>query len=436
MEDQKNFLTAMILMGILMMGYMYYGSVMAEKAKDQNQIEQQDQAVREATVIKPLAPRESVLKNGQRIKIDTPSLSGSFLVEGSRFDDIELKNYKQTLDKDSEAMVLLRPEGTDHAAYVFDNWVPEGGGSGANTAWSVMSGSTLTMETPVILSHEGNGFRVERTVSIDDRYLITLDDVVTNTSGAELTLTRKGASRQHGLPEDLTNFFILHEGAVSIVDGKLVDMKYKKLSKKRAETAVGESGWAGLTDKYWLAAAIAPQGKPMRVDFNYRLLNDIEVYEAGYALDATTLTPGASIASKGFVFAGAKDRSVLIKYQDEIGIAQMERAIDWGFLRLLTRPMTQALSFLGNKIGNFGVGILVLTFIIKVVLFPLYNKQYASQAKMKKVQPKIKKMQKLYGDDRVKLQQEMMAMYKKEGVNPVAGVFADHSNDLCLFRAL
>ena len=425
MQDQKNFILALVLSGLVMMGYwFFFAKPMAEEARLQIQLEQSKIAAQtQVEAPAPVKPRAEVLNAGQRIKIDTPSMYGSFLVEGSRFDDIHFKNYKQTIDPDSDNMVLLSPEGSEKAAYIFDNWTRIDGGSGANTPWTVVSGSTLTQETPVVLQHEGNGFRVERTVSVDDRYLITLDDKVTNTSGSEVSLTRKGVSRQHGLPDDLTNFFILQEGPIAIVDGKLWDMKYKKLTKKKSENMVGQSGWVGLTDKFWLSAAIAPQGKPMTANFNFKVINDVDVYEADYRLDPTILTPGNTIESKGYIFAGAKDREVLLKYQNDesIGIAEMERAIDWGFLRILTRPMTAILSWLGHNLGNFGLGIMALTFLIKLVMFPLFNKQYEGQAKMKKVQPKVKKLQKLYEGDRVKTQQEMMALYKKEGVNPAAG---------------
>lgn len=394
---------------------------MRRQAVAEQALDAQTAAENPVAKVEALQSRETVIQKGQRIKIDTPSLSGSFLVEGSRFDDISLKNYKKTLEPDSPDVILLTPEGSEKAAYVFDNWVKPDTGTGANTPWSVVSGTTLTPASPVVLQHSGDGFEVERTITIDDRYLITLDDRVTNTSESELLLSRKGYSRQHGLPDDLTNFFILHEGPISIVDGKLHDMKYKKLTKKRTQSHSGESGWVGLTDKYWLAAAIAPQGKPMTANFNFRLLNDVEVYETGYQLEATTLTPGATISSTGYVFAGAKDRDVLLGYRDDLGIEKMDFAIDWGFLGLLVRPMTWVLSKMGNSFGNFGLAILALTLIIKIVLFPLFNKQYESQAKMKKVQPKLKKIQKLYKDDRVKLQQEMMGLYKKEGVNPASG---------------
>ena len=429
MDEQKNFLTAMVLSGLILLGYWYFYLIPTQEAAKANveaeqvRVEAEQQASVQAPVIEEIISREAALAdNGiDRIQISTPSFKGSFRVKGSRFDDIELKNYKATLEADSGNVILLTPENADKAAYVFDNWVTAEGGSGADTHWIVTSGKTLTPDAPVKMVHEAKGFSVERTVTVDDRYLITLSDKVTNTSGGEINLIRKGASRQHGLPDDLTNFFILQEGPVAIVDGKLEKMKYKKLSKKRKAVFAGESGWAGLTDKYWLQATVPPQATQVETGFDFKIINNRGVYETNYATAETTLTAGASINSVGYVFAGAKDRETLLSYQNDIGISEMERAIDWGALRLLTRPMTQALSFLGHKLGNFGIGIMVLTLILKIFMFPLFNKQYASQAKMKKVQPKLKKIQTMYKDDRAKLQKEMMALYKKEGVNPMAG---------------
>lgn len=422
MTDQKNFVLAMLLSGLVLAGYwFFFGKPMAEQTQRQLALEQETIAATEVTPPTPVRPREELITTGGRIKIDSPALIGSFSVTGSRFDDIRLKNYKQTLDDDSETVIMLTPEGADWSAYVFDNWTGPNGGTGANTQWAVVSGNTLTPSTPVVMQHTGDNFTVERTVSVDEKFLITLDDTVTNTSGGEINVIRKGVSRQHGLPEGLTNFFILQEGPIAVVGDKLVDMKYKKLAKKQVMKEAGESGWVGLTDKYWLTASIAPQDKTMTADFYYRIINDQDVYEAAYELTPITLTAGASIKSTGYVYAGAKERPVLERYEKDLGISHMDLAIDWGAMGILVRPMSTALTFLGHKIGNFGLGILALTLIIKIVLFPLFNKQYASQAKMKLVQPKLKKIQAMYKDDRMKLQQEMMAMYRKEGVNPAAG---------------
>ena len=441
MTEQRNLVLAFTLSALVMVGYFFLYSkptadrIKAEKAAAQTY--EQQVAVSEAAPEIVLKDRNDLIsgatQTGGRISIDTPSLKGSLSLDGFRLDDLELKNYNAYTFSEKkragqsvitgisdENVIMFSPEGSGNAAYVFDGWA-RAGETAANAKWSLLEGESLTPESPVVLGYEGSGFTVKRIVSVDDKYLVSLDDQVTNTSGGELTLTRQGASRQHGLPQNLTNFFILQEGPIAILDNKLVDMKYKKLGKKGRVQNSGESGWVGLTDKYWLAAAIAPQDKPMTATFEMKNYNGADVYEAGYALAPMTLSAGATIESKGYFYTGAKRRELLNAYMKTEGIARMDMAIDWGFLGPLTRPMSWALSYFGKLTGNFGVGILIITLILKIILFPLNNKAYASQAKMKAVQPKMKKMQELYKDDRAKLQQEMMAMYKKEGVNPVGG---------------
>ena len=425
MDDQKNFITAIVLSGIVMLGYwFFFGKPLAEKARvnaEEERVAAQQVIDNPIPTAPTVIPREQAIAGGTRVKIDTAQFSGSFNTVGTQFDDIRLKKFNATLEEDSETVIMLTPEGAEHSALIFDNWTVFDGGSGIDTPWTLISGDTLRESTPVVLEHDNGTFKVTRTITADEHYLITLSDVVTNISGHEVSVSRKAVSRQHELPYDLTNFFILQEGPISVVDNKLVDMKYKKLKKERQSTTTGEGGWVGLTDKYWLSAAIAPQGKQVTTKFNYREINDEEVYEASYETAPMTLSAGKTIESVGYIYVGAKERTVLLDYEERLGIMQMERAIDWGALRILTRPMSWMLSYLGNLLGNFGLGILALTLLIKVVMFPLFNKQYESQAKMKKVSPKQKKLQALYGDDRMKLQQEVMALYKKEGVNPMAG---------------
>lgn len=438
MNDQKNFILAIVLSAIVMLGYwFFFGKPLAEQARINAEFER---ASAEQTVNVPALPaapvivaREQAVASGNRIKIDSAQFSGSFDTLGTRFDDIRLKNYKATLEDDSETVIMLTPEGAEHAALIFDNWTVFDGPSGIDTPWELVSGTALTETSPIVLKHYGEGFSVDRTITVDAHYLITLSDIVSNTGGREISITRKGISRQHELPYDLTNFFILQEGPISVVDNKLVNMKYKKLKKERQAMTVGEGGWAGLTDKYWLSAAIAPQGKQITSKFNYRKINNEDVYEASYETAPLTLTAGASIESVGHIYVGAKERAVLVDYQDRLGLMQMDRSIDWGAMRILVRPMSWALSKLGQVLGNYGLGILALTLIIKIFMFPLFNKIYESQAKMKKVAPKQKELQELHGDDRMKLQQEVMALYKKEGVNPMAGCLPMLPNMFVLF---
>ena len=423
---------AMVLSGLVITAYfILYANPAAQKAQQmaQQEIAAQQQKI-EQVITPPVDRTELIAKGsvkGTRINIETPALSGSFSTAGSRFDDLRLKRYKQTLEEDSETVILFSPQGSEHAAEVFDNWVKVDGAdtgtkSGTDTAWGVVSGDTLTPTSPVTLRFDGDGFSVQRVISVDENYLFTLDDTITNTSSSEISLVRKGAARQYGLPDNLLNFFILQEGPIGVVDDTLkMKWKYKKLAKKQALTEKGKAGWVGLTDRYWLSAAIAPQNAQMSGNFNFKNLNGKDVYEAGYTLTPTVLSPNASVQSTGYIYAGAKSHSLLKQYTDEKGISRLDLAVDYGVLGLLTKPMSWGLTKLGNLTGNFGVGILVMTLILKLALFPLNNKAYSSMAKTRKLQPMMKKLKERYGEDRMKLQQETMALYKKEGVSPVAG---------------
>ena len=225
MDDQKNFFMAMFLSGLVLLGYWFFvGKPMAEQARNKALLEAEQAAVEQPVEAapKPIESREVLVARGNRIQIDSPSFTGSFLTTGSRFDDIALKNYDKTLDSSEGLVNLLSPEGAESSAYVMDNWTNANGGTGADTPWAVISGTTLTASTPVILGYEANGLSFERTITVDDKFLITLSDKITNTSSGEKEIIRKGVARQHTLPEGLTNFFILQEGPISIVDLSLI----------------------------------------------------------------------------------------------------------------------------------------------------------------------------------------------------------------------
>lgn len=437
MDDQRNLLIALLLSGLVLFGYIFFvegpAKERAQAAYAAQQAELEAQNPTGATnpmgadTVPEILDRETLVSSerntGGRVTIDTPSLKGSFSLRGARFDDLELLDYDKTLKPADGKVVLFSPKGTDHAAYIYDNWVRGEGTSGADQVWTLVSGDSLTPSTPVTMTYDGNGFSVTRIVSIDDKYLIKLDDTVTNTSGSEIILTRKGAARQYGLPEGLTNFFILHEGAASVVDGSLKKAKYKKVLKaKEPITHSGESGWVALTDKYWLSAVIAPPSQMMTTTFEYQTQDGMDFYQAGYEQKPMILSAGTTIQSTGHMFAGAKEVKLLSQYSEQLGDDKLDFSVDFGkILYPLTRPMTTGLNWLGAKTGNFGIAIMIMTLLIKLVLFPLNNKAYASQAKMKAVQPKTKKLKELYGDDPQVMRVKTMELYKKEGVNPVGG---------------
>ncbi|MGJ8560614.1 MAG: membrane protein insertase YidC [Litorimonas sp.] len=430
MDDQRRFILAMGLSVFVFMAYWFFFVLPTQQAAQADaEREMARLAAERATSSAPAAPevqiqaREVLVATGSRIEIDAPGIRGTLLTTGSRLDDITLNAYDKTLDPADGQVELLSPAGGERGALVADNWTMPGTVGdplGLNTAWAVVSGSTLTPTSPVVIQTQVGGVDITRTLSVDDHFLITTSDQLTNNGAQPVTLNRRGVARTITMPEGLTNFFIIQEGPISVLDDGYHDQTYKKTIKSDWSN-VGDAGWTGMTDKYWLHAAIAPQDGRTTVDFSHSLIDGQDVWDAVYTADAMTLTPGATVQSTGYLYAGAKERSVLEAYEADLGIVGMSRAIDWGAMGLLVRPIMWALSKLGQLLGNYGLGILALTFFIKLLMFPLFNKQYQSQAKMKKVMPQTKKMQEKYKGDRVKLQQEMMKLYKKEGVNPAAG---------------
>ena len=369
-----------------------------------------------------------------RIAIDTPALAGSISLTGGRLDDLELLNYFDTLEPESPNVRLLSPVGEAGAYYALYGWTPGGNLGfedvpGANTLWSVESGDTLTVDTPVTLRWDnGAGLIFRRTISIDEDFLFTISQSVENTSETAARVAPYGIVARHGLPEDLQNFFILHEGVVQSSDGTLNELAYDDLPDldfveregARAEvTEVAEEGWIGFTDKYWMTTLIPEAGQPFTAVSRY--VSGADIYQTEARLPAVTVEPGQTVERSTRLFAGAKEWETIRNYQNEAGIDGFLDSIDWGWFYFLTKPIFWLLHNLNNLIGNMGLAIIALTLLIKAILFPLAYKSYVSMAKMKELQPKIEEMKTRAGDDRQKLQQGMMELYKREKVNPASG---------------
>ncbi len=369
-----------------------------------------------------------------RIAIDTPALAGSISLTGGRLDDLELLNYFDTLEPESPNVRLLSPVGEAGAYYALYGWTPGGNLGfedvpGANTLWSIESGDTLTVDTPVTLRWDnGAGLIFRRTISIDEDFLFTISQSVENTSESAARVAPYGIVARHGLPEDLQNFFILHEGVVQSSDGTLNELAYDDLPDldfveregARAEvTEVAEEGWIGFTDKYWMTTLIPEAGQPFTAVSRY--VSGADIYQTEARLPAVTVEPGQTVERSTRLFAGAKEWETIRNYQNEAGIDGFLDSIDWGWFYFLTKPIFWLLHNLNNLIGNMGLAIIALTLLIKAILFPLAYKSYVSMAKMKELQPKIEEMKTRAGDDRQKLQQGMMELYKREKVNPASG---------------
>ena len=373
-----------------------------------------------------------------RVKIETPRLTGSISLVGGRIDDLSLKDYRVDKSDGSDIVSMLSPVGSPSAYYALYGWAPGAGLSaedvpGANTEWRLETGAVLTPETPVTLYWDnGKGLNFRRTISIDTDYMFTVEQSVENTSSAAASMAPYGILARHGVGEDadlpgLKNFFILHEGVVGMADGKLAEIDYDDVRDfpidpnegAQAEVSqVADSGWIGFTDHFWMTTLIPEAGSRFKSVAKYD--GRRKIYQTETVLPTLTAEPGQTETVTTQLFAGAKEWETIRTYERD-GVAGFIDSIDWGWFFFLTKPIFWLLHNINQLIGNMGWSIIGLTLIIKALLFPLAYKSYVSMAKMKELQPQMEKLKEAAGDDRQKMQQGMMELYKKEKVNPAAG---------------
>jgi len=412
----------------------------------------------DATATAPAAnvttPATEAVANAPRVKIDTPELEGSISLAGARIDDLLLRSYRETLAADSPLVRLFSPVGvTENGAqpyYAVFGWGPAGTLAAtevpdAHTLWQAPADATLTVDKPLTLTWTSPaGLSYARTISVDEHYMFTVTDKVTNPGAEPVSLFPYGIVARHGLPAGLQNFFVLHEGVVGRTDGELTELKYDAiadLDRNEREGALAQiteaqtDGWIGFTDKYWMSTLIPQQGAPFTSVVKY--LPQAEIYQTETRQPVVTVAPGQSVESATRLFAGAKEWETIRNYQNEPGaIASLFGAkpnpdlqpvpgfidsIDWGWFYFLTKPIFFVLHFLHGLIGNMGLAIIALTFVLKVLVLPLAYKSYVSMARMKELQPEMEALKERAGEDKQKLQREMMQLYKDKKVNPAAG---------------
>lgn len=366
--------------------------------------------------------RSQALAQSPRVPIDTPSLKGSIALKGGRIDDLYLKAYPETLDKGSPPVELFRPEGAQNAYFADFGWA--GALPTSQATWSAAPGQTLSVDHPVTLTYDtGQGLVFTRTISVDDKFMFTVTNTVANKGAAPLQVAPYASVQRQGMPK-LTPINIIHEGAIGALGLSTPQLKllaFKDWKKTGDQSEPSRGGWLGVTDKYWLAAVAPDQKESVKGTFRVDTVNGVDVYQAVYLGDTRTLQPGQQASELSRVFAGAKKVSVLQDYQRTLGIPRFEDAVDWGNLWFLTKPIFWLLEQFHRLIGNFGVAILLLTVTVKLLLFPLANRSFASMSKMKKLQPEMEAIKKRFPDEPAKQQQETMALYQREKINPLAG---------------
>jgi YidC/Oxa1 family membrane protein insertase len=370
--------------------------------------------------------REAALAASPRVAIETPRIKGSIALKGARMDDVALTNYHETVDPKSPNIVLLSPSGSPAPFYAEFNWTSDPAAKvklpGPDTLWTATSPGPLTPERPLMLTWDnGEGLLFNRTIAVDREYMFTVTDEVENTGSGPVTLYNYGLVSRHGTPKTL-GYYILHEGLIGVLgDGKLHEVGYSDIEKKSPQIVKSKGGWIGITDKYWAATLIPNQSADLQARFSANTAGNLKTYQSDFLGDAVSIAPGGKISAQNRLFAGAKETAIVDNYEKTLGIKSFDLLIDWGWFYFITKPMFLALDYFFRLTGNFGLAILIVTVLIKIVFFPLANKSYASMAKMKKLQPEMEKLRERYGDDKVKQQQALMELYKQEKINPLAG---------------
>src|SRR5437763_10136884 len=374
------------------------------------------------TAVAPAAEtREQAIAEQPRVRINTPRLHGSVALTGGRIDDLTLATYHETVDPKSPEVVLLWPKGTKDPYFAEFGWVAGTSGTkvpGPDTQWSA-SGGPLTPTQPLTLTWDnGAGLVFTRTITIDENYMFTVRDTVRNGGNTPVNLLPYALISRTGTPQ-VGGYYILHEGLIGELGG-LRELTYSSIEAGKPIDYSSTGGWLGFTDKYWLTALVPPQEDAIKARFTHVLQGGVDRYQTDYLGSQITVPADGTAATSTRFFAGAKEFNLLDAYAKS-GIPHFDLAIDFGWFYFLTKPIFLVLQFFFGLLGNFGLAILLLTLIIKLLFFPLANKSYAAMSKMKLLQPEMQKIRERFPDDKARQQQEIMAMYKKVGANPLAG---------------
>jgi YidC/Oxa1 family membrane protein insertase len=458
MNDNKNTILAIVLSAVVLLGWQYFFAAPQEKARQeqlQQQAQQQKQTVPAPGQPSPAQPqaqsqvpgqpsapssatpidRKAALANSPRIPVATDTLQGSVALKGGRIDDLALVKFRETTDPKSPPIVLLSPSGTGDPFYAEFGWT---GAAGSNvklptseTVWKQVGSGALGVGRPVTLTYDnGEGLEFRRTIAVDDKYLFTIKDEVSNKGESPVTLFPYALISRHGIPPT-AGYYVLHEGLIGVLgESGLQEFTYKNIEDKKSVNWDVTNGWLGITDKYWAATLLPDTSARLKARFSTSMLGTVRTFQTDYLLDSQTIAPGATGSANARLFAGAKEVSIVGINFPFVGIGGYNKAldlnhfdllIDWGWFYFITKPMFLVMDFFFRLLGNFGLAILMVTVLVKIVFFPLANKSYASMAKMKAVQPQMMALRERFADDKAKQQQELMELYKREKINPLGG---------------
>jgi YidC/Oxa1 family membrane protein insertase len=420
-------LLAILLSALVLIGWSFLSDKLLPTAGPQTQQVENGkvrpaptpQAAPAADAPQAIRPRELVLAETPRLKIVTPRLQGSINLKGARFDDLVLVQQRETIDPNSPPVRLLAPAGTKDSYFAQFGWTGQGVATpDADSIWTSRD-TVLTLAKPVTLSWTNpTGQRFELIVSVDNGYLFTVRQRVVNGGAAAVGLRTYGLASRANKSNDPSSW-TQHVGPNGFLGGRAnYDVDWETLDENKAGVTVdSRGGWLGFTDKYWLTALIPAGNAPVEASFRKSASG---AYQADYAGNPFLVAPGQAVTAEARLFSGAKEKPFLDRYENE-GITKISKSIDWGWFEWFMRPIFNLLNWLFGVLGNFGLAIIALTIIVRTILFPIANKQFQSMAGMRKVQPKMKALQERYKDDKPRLQQEMLKLYREEKINPAAG---------------
>jgi len=451
MTDNKNTILAIVLSAVVLIVWQFLVVIPQEKTRQQQLPEQaaKQTATQPVPGAAPPAPtvtappqtlpgtsasRADALKaSPQRVPIETPSVQGSIALKGARIDDLALVKFRETVNPKSPPILLLSPSGTADPFYAEFGWSSAGDAKvnvpTAGTEWKQEGSGALGVGHPITLTYDNDeGLQFRRTISVDDKYLFTIKDEVSNKGASAVTLYPYALISRHGTPHT-QGYYILHEGLLGVLGDKgLQEYTYKNMDDlKPNDRGLRQldfnvtNGWMGITDKYWAAALLPDTSAHLNARFSADAAGGVKTYQTDYLLEGQTIQPGATGSANARLFAGAKEVAVINDYQKQLNLNRFDLMIDWGWFYFITKPLFQVLDYFYRLFGNFGIAILIVTVLIKIAFFPLANKSYASMAKMKAVQPQMAALRERYKDDKAKQQQALMELYKNEKINPLAG---------------
>ena len=427
--ENRNVIIAVILSTAILIGWsMYFENTDEAQRK---RLEIQGKTETQTNIQKPETPqtvkanptkaisRSDALKESDRVFIENSNLSGSRSLRGALIDDIILKNYRETLDKSSKPIVVLSPKKSEDGYFVESGWattksdvkVPDN-----NSVWQIREGKKLTPASPVTLEwNNREGVVFSKKIELDDKYLFKITETIRNEKSKTIELFHYSQITKNTKP-NTENFYILHEGLIGVVDKNLKEETYSTIEKEK-KTYTGKSGWFGITDKYWMSAIIPESGKSFKGEYSFA-----NSYKANFIISEPTIAnPQKSTSNTLKIFIGAKEVYPIDNYTEKEKIDRFDLSIDWGWFYFITKPLFFVIDYIFKIVGNFGVAIIILTLLVRILFFPLNNYSFKSMAKMKVLQPEMLRIKELYKDDMKRTQQEMMALYKREKVNPLSG---------------